>query len=188
MGNTSETKEKKVKAGKLDKKIMGCICIAVIIFAVVLDQITKYMALTDLKDAPAHVLIDGVLELYFIVNTGSSWGMLAGQKILILCISLVIIILCTYLIVKSPADTKFIPFNISLAMIIAGGIGNGIDRIRFSYVIDFIYFKLINFPVFNVADIFVTCGAFCFIFLVLFKYKENDLYFMKPGKRDLREN
>ena len=163
---------------------MGCICIAVIIFAVVLDQITKYMALTDLKDAPAHVLIDGVLELYFIVNTGSSWGMLAGQKILILCISLVIIILCTYLIVKSPADTKFIPFNISLAMIIAGGIGNGIDRIRFSYVIDFIYFKPIDFPVFNVADIYVTCATFILVYLIMFYYSDDELKLLWPDKKD----
>ena len=84
-----------------------------------------------------------------------------------------------FLIARCPEDVRYVPLNISLAMIIAGGIGNGIDRIRFSYVIDFIYFKAINFPVFNVADIFVTCGAFIFIFLILFRYKDKDLEFMR---------
>ena len=153
----------------------------------VFDQLTKYAAMTRLKDGAAFVLIDNVLEFYYLVNTGSSWGMLAGQKALILFISVVIIALCVFMIFKSPDDVKYIPFNISLSMIIAGGIGNGIDRIRFSYVIDFIYFKAINFPVFNVADIFVTCGAVLFILLILFKYKEKDLYFMKFNQKKFRE-
>ncbi len=172
---------------KIEKKKMIMACVILAVIAVILDRITKYAAVSNLKDNGACVLIDGVLELYYIVNTGSSWGMLAGQKILILFISAVIIALCVFMIARSPDDVKYIPFNISLAMIIAGGIGNGIDRIRFSYVIDFIYFKVINFPVFNVADIFVTCGAFIFIFLIVFKYKEKDLYFMKFNQKKFRE-
>ena len=172
---------------KISKARMMTISGLIMVIAVVLDQVTKYKALTGLKDSNAFVIIDNVLEFYYIVNTGSSWGMLAGQKILILFISAVIICLCLFLIIKSPDDVKYIPFNISLSMIVAGGIGNGIDRIRFSYVIDFIYFKAINFPVFNVADIFVTCGAFLFVVLILFKYKEKDLYFMKFNQKKFRE-
>jgi signal peptidase II len=172
---------------KIAKSKMIALCSVLVIIAIVLDQVTKYMAMTRLKDRAAYVLIDNVLEFYYLVNTGSSWGMLAGQKILILFISVIIIALCLFMIAKSPDDVKYIPFNISLSMIIAGGIGNGIDRIRFSYVIDFIYFKAINFPVFNVADIFVTCGAALFILLILFKYKEKDLYFMKFNQKKFRE-
>ena len=172
---------------KIAKHRMITACVVIIATAVILDQITKYYAMTSLKGNNAFVLIDNVLELYYLVNTGSSWGMLAGQKALILFISFIIITLCVFMIIKSPEDVKFIPFNISLSMIIAGGIGNGIDRIRFSYVIDFIYFKAINFPVFNVADIFVTCGAAVFILLIVFKYKEKDLYFMKFNQKKFRE-
>lgn len=172
---------------KIAKGKMIVFCLLLIAVCVFFDQYSKYLAVTHLKDHNAYVLIDKVLELYYIVNTGSSWGMLAGQKALILFISVVIIALCIFMIIKSPEDVKFIPFNISLSMIIAGGIGNGIDRIRFSYVIDFIYFKAINFPVFNVADIFVTCGAALFILLILVKYKEKDLYFMKFNQRKFRE-
>ena len=172
---------------KIEKSKMIALCCALGLLSIMFDQITKYAAVTKLKDGAAYVLIDGVLEFYYLVNTGSSWGMLAGQKALILFISAVIIALCIFMIAKSPDDVKYIPFNISLSMIIAGGIGNGIDRIRFSYVIDFIYFKAINFPVFNVADIFVTCGAVLFILLILFKYKEKDLYFMKFNQKKFRE-
>jgi signal peptidase II len=181
--NASSMHERK----KISKAKMMTVSGLIIVIAVLVDQLTKYKALTGLKDQTSFVIIDNVLEFYYIVNTGSSWGMLAGQKVLILFISAVIIALCLFLIIKSPDDVKFIPFNISLSMIIAGGIGNGIDRIRFSYVIDFIYFKLINFPVFNVADIFVTCGAFLFVVLILFKYKEKDLYFMKFNQKKFRE-
>ena len=172
---------------KIAKSRMIALCSILVVIAIVLDQVTKYAAMTRLKDGAAYVLIDNVLEFYYLVNTGSSWEMLAGQKVLILFISVIIIALCLFMIAKSPDDVKYIPFNISLSMIIAGGIGNGIDRIRFSYVIDFIYFKAINFPVFNVADIFVTCGAALFILLILFKYKEKDLYFMKFNQKKFRE-
>lgn len=172
---------------KIAKSRMAVMCAILTVIAIALDQLTKYAAVTKLKDGGAFVIIDKVLELYYIVNTGSSWGMLAGQKALILFISAVIIALCIFMIAKSPEDVKYIPFNISLSMIVAGGIGNGIDRIRFSYVIDSIYFKAINFPVFNVADIFVTCGAILFILLILFKYKEKDLYFMKFNQKKFRE-
>lgn len=167
---------------------MAAICSVIVVVAVVLDQLTKHEAVVRLSDGTSYPIIDEILELYYIVNTGSSWGMLAGQKALILCISVVIIALCIYLMAKCPEDTKFIPFNVCLSMIIAGGIGNGIDRIRFSYVIDFIYFKAIDFPVFNVADIFVTCGAFIFILLILFRYNEKDLEFMRPsGKTEKKD-
>ncbi len=172
---------------KIGKNKMLFICFIIMAVSIFLDQYSKYWAVNNLKDSNSRVLIDGALELYYIVNTGSSWGMLAGQKALILFISVIIVALCLFMIFKSPEDVKYIPFNVALSMIIAGGIGNGIDRIRYSYVIDFIYFKLINFPVFNVADIFVTCGAALFILLILFKYKEKDLYFMKFNQKKFRE-
>ena len=64
-------------------------------------------------------------------------------------------------------------------MITAGGIGNLIDRVRLNYVVDFIYFSLIDFPVFNVADIYVTVSMFLLLILVLFYYKDEDFQFLK---------
>ena len=72
---------------KIAKSKMITLCSVIAVFAIVFDQLTKYAAMTRLKDGAAFVLIDNVLEFYYLVNTGSSWGMLAGQKALILFIS-----------------------------------------------------------------------------------------------------
>ena len=61
-----------------------------------------------------------------------------------------------------------------MVLILSGAVGNFIDRVRFQYVIDFFYFKLIDFPVFNVADCYVTVGFILLLILILFKYKEDD--------------
>ena len=74
-----------------------------------------------------------------------------------------------------------------LVLIAAGAVGNFIDRMANGYVVDFFYFKLINFPIFNVADIYVTCGITVMVFLMFFRYKEeNDFDFLKPGNRSAR--
>ena len=69
----------------------------------------------------------------------------------------------------------------------AGSIGNMIDRIRYDYVVDFIYFVRINFPIFNVADIYVSLSAVILIILLLFVYKEKDLYFISFKQKRYRE-
>ena len=74
--------------------------------------------------------------------------------------------------------------HVLLAVIIAGGIGNMIDRFRLDYVVDFISFVLINYPIFNVADIYVTVAAFGMIFLGLFYYKNEDYELIFPSKKE----
>ena len=91
---------------KVNKGKMLVICFLLMAVCIFLDQFSKYLALTNLRDNDSFVLIDGVLELYYIVNTGSSWGMLAGQKALILFISVVIILLELIISFKTfPAPT-----------------------------------------------------------------------------------
>ena len=81
-----------------------------------------------------------------------------------------------YFFLKLPADKpKYLWLQIICILIFAGAIGNYIDRIRLHYVIDFIYFSLINFPVFNVADIYVTVATFLLVILLIFYYKEEEL-------------
>ena len=72
-------------------------------------------------------------------------------------------------------NRHFLPLRVCAVMLAGGAIGNVIDRLYLGYVVDFFYFKLIDFPVFNVADIFVTVSMFLLIFLILFFYKEDDL-------------
>ncbi|MBQ1963307.1 MAG: signal peptidase II [Clostridia bacterium] len=139
---------------------------AIIIIAVCSDQLTKWLAVIFLEGEADVVLWRDVLHFSFVRNKGAAFGMLQNQRWLFMVVSTVAIVgLLIYLIRWKP---KSIWVRLSIAMIIGGGIGNMIDRIFLGYVIDFIYFKLIDFPVFNVADSFVTVG--CGILVVYLFY------------------
>ena len=75
------------------------------------------------------------------------------------------------------------PLRICSILLIAGAVGNLIDRVRLNYVIDFFYFKLIDFPIFNVADIYVSVGTAVLIILILFYYKEEELNLLLKGRK-----
>ncbi len=131
---------------------------------VLLDQLTKHLAVEFLKPAGSVPLIDGVLHLSYVENTGAAFGIMKNSRWLFMVISVVAIIILIYVIAKYGKGHAFA--SVAVAMILGGGIGNMIDRVRIGYVIDFIDFRLINFAVFNVADSFVTVGALllvCFL-------------------------
>ena len=165
------------------KKKFLIIDIILMILMVALDQFTKYLAVINLQNKAPFVILDGILELNFLKNFGAAFGMLQNQKIIFLIIAVLILIIIAYVIFKLPDDKKYDILNYVLVFIAAGAIGNMIDRIRHEYVVDFIYFVLINFPIFNVADIYVTVATFMFIFLFLFYYKENDFDFISFKKK-----
>ena len=132
---------------------------AIIIGSVALDQLTKWLAVVYLQGEPSFPIWQDVLHFTFVKNKGAAFGMLSEHRWVFMILSTVTIVgLSIYLFRFSKKNNKII--NICLAMIIGGGIGNMIDRILLGYVIDFIDFTLINFAVFNVADSFVTVGAF----------------------------
>lgn len=101
--------------------------------------------------------------------------MLQDQKILFLLGGVIILAVFACFYVKMPHTKHFLPLRICMTAIAGGAIGNMIDRIKLNYVVDFFYFELIDFPIFNVADIYVTLGAAFLILLILFYYKEEDL-------------
>ena len=86
-----------------------------------------------------------------------------------------------------PDDKKYKVLHALLSMIAAGAIGNMIDRMRLDYVVDFIYFVLINFPIFNVADIYVSLSTVALVILLLFYYKDSDLSFISFKQKKYRE-
>ncbi|MGN0344235.1 MAG: signal peptidase II [Lachnospiraceae bacterium] len=142
---------------------------------ILLDQGTKYLAVEKLKDRASFVIIRGVFELHYLENRGAAFGVLQGKKIFFITVTLVMVVLLTYVYGRIPTERKFFPLHGICIALFAGAIGNFIDRILHNYVIDFFYFSLINFPIFNVADIYVTCAMALFIILFLFYYKEADL-------------
>jgi len=171
-----------VKRGK-----MLCIDLVLGIILLAFDQYTKYLAIMKLKDNPAYVLIDGVLQLQYLENRGSAFGMLQNQKYFILFVGIVFMTVIFFFLFKLPQQKKFCPMHIILSCIIAGGIGNMIDRIRFDYVVDFIYFVLIDYPIFNVADCYVVCATIALAIMLLFVYKEQDLEFLNFKQKRYRE-
>ena len=172
---------------RLKKKLLIFLDLLGICALVAFDQYTKYLAVIHLKDKPAFIIINGVLELNYLENKGAAFGMLQNQKAFFIFVAIVVVGVIGYVLLKMPDHKKYRILHLFLSLITAGAIGNMIDRIRFDYVVDFIYFVLINFPIFNVADIYVTISTILLVILLLFVYKENDLSFISFKSKRFRE-
>lgn len=160
------------------KKIFLIVDMILVVLLVALDQFTKYLACEYLQDKPAFKIIDGILELNFLKNSGAAFGMLQNQKVFFILVAVLILIIIAYVLFRMPDDKKYNVMHFLLVLIASGAAGNMIDRVRQDYVVDFIYFVIINFPIFNVADIYVTVSTFLFVVLFLFYYNENDFSFL----------
>jgi len=137
------------------------------------DQLTKVWARTSLVDAPVTVW-KNVFSFRLIYNTGASFGIFHNHTLALTIFSILGMLAIGVFYFLLPKTKKMRWMRLMLAMIIAGGIGNIIDRIVFGKVTDMLSFDLINFPVFNVADIGVTCGAIVMCALWIFYYKDED--------------
>ena len=136
------------------------------IFIILIDQITKYLISYNYK---LFINKDFLLfKLDFVKNYGAAFNILSGSRIFLSLISIIFSILLIYIILKKN-NLKVIDLY-SYSFILGGTIGNGIDRILKGYVIDYINLNIINFPVFNIADISINIG---FIFLVYNIFKNN---------------
>ncbi|MEE1315530.1 MAG: signal peptidase II [Faecalimonas sp.] len=156
------------------KRKLQLISLLCVLFAIALDQFTKFLAVKYLKDAPIS-LIDGVFELHYLENRGAAFGILQNQQWFFLVISCILLVFIALIYRQLPFSRRMIPLHICLIAVTAGAIGNMIDRVRLDYVIDFLYFELIDFPIFNVADIYVSVATFALAFLILFYYKDDEL-------------
>ena len=168
----------KNKSAKKKKIVQLLIDLFVFCVLVVLDQVTKLCAVKNLKDQPSVELIPGVFKLQYLENRGAAFGMLQNGKVFFVFAAVVMLTAIVFVLIKAPLSRKYRPWHVFLVMIASGGIGNMIDRLRLDYVIDFLYFSLINFPIFNVADIFVSVGTVLFLIFVFFFCKEEDLEFI----------
>lgn len=148
-----------------------------------LDQITKVLVESKLMGKPDFKVIGDAFVFSYLRNEGAAWGMLSGKINLFLVFTVIVVLLVTYVIINLPVTKKYVPLLITCTLLVSGAAGNFIDRVRFGYVRDFIYFKLINFPVFNVADCYVTVSVVLLIILILFVYKEDDFNFLKISKK-----
>ena len=151
---------------------------------IAIDLLTKSIAASALEGGKRIPLIPGVLEFYYIQNKGAAFGIFQNGTFILGIISAIALAVIVAVYLRIPDGKKYLPLRLVLIFIAAGAAGNLYDRITLQYVRDFIYFSLIDFPVFNVADIYVTCSVFILAFLILFYYKEEDLQFGGANGKD----
>lgn len=134
---------------------------AVIAILTVIDQLTKYIAVETVKvNGPEEVLF-GLLQFRYVENTGAAFSSFSDNTFMLTVFTVIVIIAGLAVLMTRKLKPMFV--NVCLLLILSGGIGNVIDRIRLGYVIDFIEPLFINFAVFNFADCCITVGAFMLI-------------------------
>ncbi len=155
-----------------------------VILGIIFDQVTKYLVVMNLKGQKPFVIWENVFQLEYLENRGAAFGLFQEQRLFFYLSVILICALVIWFYSRVPMEKKFLPLRICAVLITAGAIGNFLDRVRLNYVVDFLYFKLIDFPIFNVADIYVTVSAFAFFVLLAFYYKEKDFeQIFSGGKR-----
>ena len=185
-----EKMQKKFKNKVIINMVIQLLLLAVLI---VIDRVTKSLVVTYLKGQDAVSLIDGVLELRYLENSGAAFGIFQNMQWMFYIITAIIMILIIVLFVtltrklinycslaeSSPDDFHYrtyngiIFLNYLMMALAAGAVGNLIDRLTTKYVVDFIYFKLIDFPIFNFADICVTVTAVLLVVFFIFIYRDD---------------
>lgn len=139
--------------------------IAVILLSVLLDFLSKQIVMGNMELFSSIPLIPNVLSFTYIHNKGAAWGMFSDQRWVFLVVTGIALIVMPIVLYKY-RKLHFL-FGFSLSLVIGGAVGNMIDRVFLGYVVDFIEFTFIDFPVFNVADICVTVGAaLLFVYLI----------------------
>ena len=131
-----------------------------------LDQWSKYLTVQNISLGETKEFIPGFLSLTHLRNTGAAWSLLEGKMIFFYVITVIVSVVIIYLLIKN--YKKSIWYSVGLSFVLAGTIGNFIDRVRLGYVVDMLQTDFMNFPIFNVADSTLVVGVICiFIYLIL---------------------
>ena len=154
--------------------------------AFVLDQLSKWWVMTAIPEHRPVVVIPGFFDLINIRNRGAAFGMMQGGKWFFLAITGIACAAMLYFLIKERKRLHFM-MTFSIALLLSGAIGNLIDRVALGYVRDMIYVALIDFAVFNVADMAVTVGC-CLLVLDLLFFKGRKYMEMMDKKPQTGEN
>ena len=137
-----------------------------IILLVIIDQVTKYLAVINLAPDKSITFIEGFIDFTYVENTGAAFSILEGQRWFFIVMTVIVIIgILIYMFKKKPV---FWLERVSLILIVGGALGNFIDRCRLGYVVDMIELTFVNYAISNVADHFLVIGTIMFAIYVLF--------------------
>lgn len=155
------------------------ISLAVIAVLTVIDRVTKSLIVSTVRVNGPLELIPGFIRFRYVENTGAAFSSFSDNTKLLSIVTVIILLVCTAVLLSKKIHSKFV--NVCLMLIIAGGLGNVIDRISMGYVVDFIEPLFVDFAVFNFADCCITVGAF-----LLIGYEIFDL--VRNGKKEKKQN
>lgn len=153
---------------------INIIPILIIGFLTAFDQLTKFMITSSFELYESRTVVKKLLAFTYIQNRGVAWGMFQGKRIIFLIITAIILVLCFYIYSNIANKPKYRILRANMILLISGALGNMIDRIELGYVVDFFEFKFIDFPVFNVADIYVVISMIMIFILIMFKYSNDE--------------
>lgn len=153
------------------------------VLLVLLDQISKNHIVKYLKGHENIVWIKNVFELEYLENTGAAFSSFLGKQGFLIGLTSIVMLFCVFEFVRIPEGKRFAWLRIGFALLICGAIGNLIDRVKQGYVVDFFYFVPVNFPRFNVADIYVTVSVVLICILMFAYYKDEETEFLFNFKK-----
>lgn len=159
-----------------------------LIVLIAIDQISKYFVRAKLMNNNPFDIIPGVLNLQYHENTGAVWGIMSGKVDFLRIFTFIILLVIIFVYFKIPDGKKFKILKVLAVFMIAGALGNMIDRFTLGHVTDFIYFEIIDFPLFNFADSCLTCSSFLLFFLALFYFKDDDFAFLETAFKKKKDN
>lgn len=168
---------------KKTMRFIGADCLIMVILTL-LDQWTKNLVVRNLKGKADIALIPGVFQLHYLENRGAAFGILQNQRGVFVVLTIAYLAVVFWFLSRCPKTNRYKLLHLIASVLTAGAIGNFIDRLRLGYVVDFFYFSLINFPVFNVADIFVVISFIGIAISVLFVYKDEEFDFLSIKKKE----
>lgn len=142
--------------------------LVVIVIGFLLDRITKLWALNSLKNTSGKTVIKEFFDLTYVENKGAAWSIFSGKTMFLIVFTVIILCGIVFYLIKYRPKNKFLRAAISL--IIAGALGNIVDRVIYKHVVDFISFHykdVYYYPIFNIADICVVIGTFLLLICIL---------------------
>ncbi|MBS5704227.1 MAG: signal peptidase II [Butyricicoccus pullicaecorum] len=151
-------------------------------FIVALDQLVKFWVVHVLMSGPSIVLIPGIFQLTYVENRGAAFSFLENHIAFFVIATLVVLLAIIYAFYSKLIRTRL--GHLALVFVSGGAIGNFLDRIFHGYVVDMFYFELIDFPVFNVADIFIVIGGVLFAYYILIQHDKVNKKEPKHGQND----
>ena len=158
------------------------IYILVLVLCVAADQALKLWTVANLALYESAPLLPGIVELRYIQNTGGGFSILTGHTWLLAAVTVVLMLVIAYVLVKKIFTHPLAVWT--LVIVLGGGIGNLIDRVRLGYVVDMFNLQFMNYPVFNIADILVVCGAIGFSVYYLLLHDKVTAKVQAPERKE----